>query len=124
VQWGVTVVVFVFLVTYCNRVKIPSASARIPAQLDAKCVVATLRMEKTAGVAARANASRIVAQIIIPDDLKEQPDQEDPTVIIENQEHEIRFSINPPYRESREHQAYVQKTLGEWLDRTIERCSK
>ena len=121
-QWGVTVIVFVFLVTYCNRVKSPSASGRTSARLNAKCVVDTLRLEKTGGLAARANASRIVAELIVPEGLKAQPEHDNPVAIIEIKEHEVHFSINPPYRESRKHQAYVQKTLEEWRDRAIERC--
>ena len=113
----------------CDPIYTVATSRRISAPLDRTCVIETLRMAKSvrkAGVS-EYDSARIYAQLIIPEDIPKR-DPSDPVATTLERKNadgslEIDFSINfIPIRESREYEAFVQKTMEALLDQMIERC--
>ena len=103
-----------------------SASRRIPNPLDRTCVVEALRMEKTVKEAGVGATGIVYAILTVPESL-EIPEPYPDVGVVErsNDKGELEIKLEMVwvgYEGSPEYRAYVQKVLGELLDRTIERC--
>jgi hypothetical protein len=127
VQRTIALVVIGLVLLSCDPTHRISASKELSSAIERKCIVDALRMESSVRQAEFYDARRIAADLIIPQDIKS-PRPETYFVVEEREKNkagkpDINFSINDvPYAAKPEYQAYVQKTLEELRDRTIERC--
>jgi len=112
----------------CDPLRKVSVSVPIPRLIGQHCLVETLRMEKTVRTVELSDPKRVWAELLLPPPL-ESPRGDDITwLFIEEQKNdkgeiEITFRTNwlgspgsPAYR------AYLERTIGELRDQTIERC--
>ena len=109
----------------CDTVQRVSVSRPIPAGLDRTCVIEVLRMEEVVREVGVGAAGNVYAELIIPQNLgyggeftvgveERKNDDGELELIFEN--NWVGPSLRPEYR------AYLEKTLTDLRDRTIERC--
>ena len=113
----------------CDPLRRLTVSGPIVRSLDRSCVVEALRMEKTVKQTALASPGVVYAEVILPAHIAGRNGYPTTTgIYIEEQRNdrgELQINVFKNWvgsNGSREYRDYMLRAMGEFRDRTIERC--